>query len=160
MDDQGQLGLLGGLDMDAEGDLLNLGAIGGVVIVEARLSQADEFGVFGVGHQLLDGDSRVFGGAHRVDACGVEDALISLGNGADQRLFFQLGADRDHAGDTGGAGAGDYGVQFAVEIGEVEVAVAVDKFEGGGQFGCGMSICHVTSARHVPPSHRPSEPYP
>ena len=37
------------------------------------------------------------------------------------------GADRDHAGDAGSGGAGDDGVGLAGEVGEVEVAVAVDE---------------------------------
>ena len=49
-------------------------AVGGVVVVEAGLADADQAWVAGEGDQFLDRGQGFFGGAHRVGAGGVEDA--------------------------------------------------------------------------------------
>ena len=54
MDDERQAGLPCGLDMQAQADLLHLGAVGGVVIVEPGFADADELGVLGQRHQFFD----------------------------------------------------------------------------------------------------------
>ncbi len=58
MDDQRELGLLRGLDVEAERGFLHLGRRGRVVVVEAGLADADEFGVAGEGDQGFHGDDR------------------------------------------------------------------------------------------------------
>ena len=91
------------------------------------------------GDQFVHGGKGLFGGAHRMGAGGVEHAVMRLGNGADLGFVAQPGADRHHARDAGGAGAGQNLRHFAVEIGEIEVAVAVDKV--GGDFRPSLPLC-------------------
>ena len=88
----------------------------------------------GEGDELVDGGQRLLGGVHRVGAGGPEDAGVGLGDGLDGGCLSQAGADGDHAGHAGGGGAGDDSRDLAREIGEVEMAMAVDKLGlGGGQ---------------------------
>jgi hypothetical protein len=128
MDDKRQAGFLCGGDVDAERGFLNLGGVGGVMVIKARLADTHEFGMLGEGDQLIDSDEGFFGRAHRVGACGVEDAVIAFGDRADAGFVFQARADRDHAAHACRAGAGNHLGQFLFEIGEIEVAVAVDEF--------------------------------
>ena len=58
MDDQGQFGLLSGLDVDAKAVALPLhighGALAQTVIVEAGFANAHHFGQFGAGQQVVE----------------------------------------------------------------------------------------------------------
>ncbi len=133
MDDQRQAGFLGGFDMQAQRGFLNLGALGGVVIVEPSLAQPYELRVLRERHQFFDRGHRLFGDAHRVRACRVEDAAMRLGDGTHGGLVLQLGADRHHPRHPGGIGAGDDVVALTVEIGEIEMAMAVCDLGREGQ---------------------------
>jgi hypothetical protein len=140
MDDERQARLARGRDVDAQALLLHLGAVGGVVVVEPAFADADEFRVLGQGDQLVDGGHGLIGGAHRVGAGGPEDGIMGLGDGAHLRGLPQFRADRHHAAHTGGHGpVHDLGA-LGVEIGEIQVAMAVDDLEwcvlhGIGRFG-------------------------
>ena len=133
VDDEGEGGGAGGLDVEAQALLLHGGARGGVVVVEAGLADADELRVPGEGGELVEPRHRLLGGVHRVGAGGPEDLGVGLGDGLHLRRLAEAGADRHHAGDAGGAGAGDDGRDLAREVGEVEVAMAVD--EGAASAG-------------------------
>jgi hypothetical protein len=90
MDDQRQAGFLRGLDMDAEAGLLDGFRIRRVVVVEAGLADADKARVAGEGRQVrrrsTSGSSC---GAHRVDAGGVEDLGVGLGQARTRGSFFR-----------------------------------------------------------------------
>ena len=53
MDDQRQASFLRGLDMQAEADLLRLSALGRVMVIKARLANADHLGMACEINQLL-----------------------------------------------------------------------------------------------------------
>ena len=133
MDDQRQAGFLRGLDMQAQRGFLHLGALGGVVIVEPGFTDAHEFRMLSQRHQLVHRGHWFFGHAHRVGACGVEDAAMRLGDGTHGGLVLQLGADRHHPRHSGGVRAGDDVVALTVEIGEIEMAMAVCDLGREGQ---------------------------
>lgn len=140
VDDQGQARPPRGLDMNAQAVLLRLRAFGGVVVIQPRLADGHEFRVIGQGHQLIDGDHRFVRDAHRVGAGGVEDAVMGLGQGAHGGFLAQAGADGDHPPDACGTGTIDQGCVFAVEIGKIQVAMAVGQPEGriGHRSGLGQ----------------------
>ena len=153
VDDQRQPGDTGSGDMDAQAVLLHGPGVGGVMVVQPGFPDADEPGVPRQGDKLVHRCHGFFRRAHRVGAGGVEDALMRLGQGAHIGLKAQAGADGDHPGDAGRAGAGQDIGKLTVKIGEVEVAVAVDE-------GRGNRHGWLTSGRACPPSRRSSAPYP
>ena len=152
VNDQRQAAVACGGDMDAQRLLLNGGSIGGVVVIEAGFADGDEFRMPRERYQLVNGDKRFFGGAHRVGACGVEDAGIGFCDGADAGFVAEPCADGDDAGDARSTGAGQDIGQFAVEIGEVEMAVAV------GDLGR-LRHRELTPGQCGPPLPRLSGPY-
>jgi hypothetical protein len=80
---------------------------------------------------------RLIGGAHRVGAGGPEDGVMGLGDGAHLWAPAAAGADRHHAAHAGGHGPFHDLRALGVEIGEVQVAMAVDDL--GAQLGHGVS---------------------
>jgi hypothetical protein len=62
----------------------------------------------------------------RVSANRAPDALVGLGDCLDSRELVEPGADRQDRPDTGGECALNDGVALGREIGEIEMAMAVD----------------------------------
>ena len=125
VDDQRQASVARRRNVDAQRRLLRLGAVDGIMIIQTAFADPDHLGMIGQGNQLLKAGHRFFGDRHRVGAGGLEDQVVRLGNGADGGFVFQPGADSDHPVHANCSRAGDDAVAFAVEIREIEVAVAV-----------------------------------
>ena len=126
MDDERQAGPARGLDMDAQAFLLHGLGVGGVVVVEPGLADADEFRVRGQRHQLVDRGHRFFGGAHRVGAGGPEDRRHGprrwRAPAARSRSRVEMVTMRVTPASAARATTAS---QLALEIGEIEVAMAV-----------------------------------
>jgi len=125
MDDQRQSGLLRRRDMDAQAFLLHLRGLGGVVIIEAGLADADEFRMRRQRDKIVHRRQRLLCRTHRMGARGIEHLGVRLGDGAHGGLLPKPRADRHHAVHTRSTRARDHLVQITVEIGKVEVAMAV-----------------------------------
>ena len=119
VDDQRKLCFLRRLDMDTKAGLLDGFAVGSVVIIQTCFADGHKFWVRRECHQFGHSCQRFFGSAHRVGACGVEDAGMGVGNRAHFWFIAQAGADCDHAGDASRLCAGNQGRDFAVKIGKV-----------------------------------------
>ena len=131
MDDERKASALGSRDMDTQRLLLHLSAVGCVVIVQTRFTNADEFRMLRQSDQFVDGCHRLVSRAHWVSPGGVEDRRVCLGNGADGGFVAQACADGHHAGHTGLSRVGDDLIQLAFEIREIQMAMAIGDFRGG-----------------------------
>lgn len=136
MNDQRQAGFPRGGDMEAQRLLLHVLAVGGIVVIQPGLADANEFRMLRQRHQLIHGCHRLVSGAHRVGACGIENRRVGLGDGAHGRFIAQFGANCDHACHTRLCRACNQRVQFALEIGEIQMAMTVR--DGRGHRGKGL----------------------
>ena len=125
MNDQRQPGFPRGGNVNAQRRFLHIRAFGGIVVIQPGLADADEFRMRGKGHQLVNAGQGFFGGLHWMCARGVKDRCVGLGHGADQRFILQPRADRYHTAHASFGGAGDDTIKLPIEIGEIEVAMAV-----------------------------------
>src|SRR5208282_2559277 len=100
------------------------------MIVEAGFADADAFGVLGefanCGEVLRPLARRLM----RMRPDGEKDAVVPLGDFRGLRSLRDLRADGDHALDAGGARSRDDRVEIVGEVGEIEVAMAVDEGHG------------------------------
>jgi hypothetical protein len=142
VDDERQAGLARGLDVDAQAVLLHLGAVGGVVVVEPAFADADELRVAA---RATSSSTVAMGSSAAL--IGWVPAAQKTGHGPRRwrapagacRSFVQIVTMRR---DTGGHGARPRLGALAVEIGEIEVAMAVDDLEWwrlGMGFGLGRA---------------------
>ena len=129
MDDQRQAGLARRRDMGAEA----LGLLGAravlVVEVEPGLADADDLGMARGLDQAVGRALPLLLGLVRMDADRAPDIAVALGDGAHLVELVEPGADGQHAGHAGGAGARQHAGLVARELGEVEMAVAVDQHQ-------------------------------
>src|SRR5579871_3344880 len=115
-----------GGDMGAEHPLLDVARTEIVVVIEPGLADADHLRL---GRQRRQALGRQFGMIGRLMRMGPDRAPnigIAFGDRANPLKCVEPGRDRQHCADAGGAGAGDDRVALLVEIGKIEVAVAVD----------------------------------
>ncbi len=106
-----------------------------VVVVEARLADADAFGMGGEAPHGGEVARRLSRRLVRMRADGEIDVVVSLRD-LDQPLSrLDPRADGDHALDARRARARDDRVEFVGEVGKVEMAVAVDQPHGAGASG-------------------------
>ena len=127
MDDQRQLGLARRLDMHAED--LGLPVPGTVVVVEIQPGLADphHLGMLGQLHKAIDAGGILRFGLMGMDADGAVDMVIPLGDRPHPVELPQLGAYGYHGVNATAGGPRHDGVKLAVEILEVQMAVAVDQ---------------------------------
>ena len=129
VDDQRQAGLARRRDMGAEA----LGLLGAravlVVEVEPGLADADDLGMARRLDQAVGRALPLLLGLVRMDADRAPDVAVALGDGAHLVELVEPRADRQHAGDAGGAGARQHAGLVGRELGEVEMAVAVDQHQ-------------------------------
>ena len=129
VDDQRQPGFARGGNVGAEALRLRLARGVVVMIVEAGLADRHHLRVGGKAHQLGRGDVQFF---RRIVRMGADRAIDLVERFRDFKNLWKLpdpGRDRHHAPDPGSEGAGDDGLPLLGEIGEVEVAVAVDQHQ-------------------------------
>ena len=127
MDDQRQPGFARRGNVLAQALRLRLARRIVVVIVEPGLADRHDLRMFRQRDQRLGVDVQFLMGVVRMGADRAENLRKFLCDRKHLRKFPHAGADGDHAADAGGAGARHHGVEFAGEIGKIEVAVAVDE---------------------------------
>ena len=130
VDDQRQSSFLRRLDMHPQRPLLRLGAVGRVVIIKAGLADAHHFRMPRKLHKIDQRQGRAVCHAHRMQAHGKEDPGMGLGNRPHLRRVHRFGANRHHPPYPSLGSPGDDGLQLAIKIGKIQMAVAVDKFGG------------------------------
>ena len=127
MDDDRKAGFPGRPDMGAEAFFLEVAGAVVVVEIEARFAEADDLRVGGHAYQVFGRHLGFVPDIMGMDADGAEDVVVFLGDGEHAFKRGDAGADGQHVADPGLAGAGHDGVEFVLEIGEIQVAVAVDQ---------------------------------
>ena len=125
MNDQRQPGFPRGRDMDTQRGLLNFGAVGGIMVIKPGFTDPDKFGMPGQCHQFVNRGQRFVCRAHRVGAGGIEYRCMGFRNGTHGGFIAQARADRHHTGDARIGGIADNLVKLPLEIGEIQMAVAV-----------------------------------
>jgi hypothetical protein len=139
VDDQRQLGHARCGDMAKEPLALRCAGRIVVVVVEADLADGDDRRILGDACQIVGGHVRLLRGVVGMRADRAEDALIALGQRLQGAEFRHPRRDGDHGIDAGGVGAGDDRVAVLVEVGEIEMAVAVDEHHGKMKDPCSSS---------------------
>ena len=82
MDDQRQFASLSGLNMNAQGLLLDLGTLAGIVIIQSGFADGDKLWMCRQSEQVLELGQWLFVSIHRMGARRIEDWRMSFGNGA------------------------------------------------------------------------------
>src|SRR5947209_11831479 len=113
--------------MDTEYPLLHLARAVVIVEVEPGLADANDPRMRRERREVLDARLRVIGGFMRMHPDRAPDVLIRFGDRAHRRKFVEPGANRHHRADPRGAGAFDDRLALFREIGEIEMAMAVDQ---------------------------------
>ena len=122
----GQVELAGKRDLSAKDPPRDVARRVVVVIVEARLADADAFGMVGEcahGGEILRPLPRRL---MRMGADGEEHVVVPLRDRGHAGRLRDSRADGDHALDAGRARALDDRVEVVGEVGKIEVAMAVD----------------------------------
>src|SRR5262249_14856270 len=97
--------------------------------VEPGFADADHLGMLRQFRQPLGVDCRLAASLMRMDTNRAIDVRVALGDLAYPVELGDLGRDRDHATDAGRPRAGHHLVELGVELGEVQMAVAVHQHQ-------------------------------
>ena len=126
----GSAGVSGRRDMGAEHPHRDLARRVIVMVVEARLADADAFGVAGKLGELLHRNVRLLGGLMRVGADREEHVVELLGDAARPVGAGDAGRDGDHPANTSRPRPFDDPRQVLRKIRKVEMAVAIGQHQG------------------------------
>ena len=127
MDDERQPGLACSRDVIAEAALLRITRAVIVVIIEARLADRDDLRMARARDDGRRVELKLFVRVVWMRADRAVHIGEALGDREDVRVLLDAGRDRDHARHAGGLRARDNGVDLVGEIGEIEMAMAVDQ---------------------------------
>jgi len=126
VDNERKTELAGEPDLTAKDPLGDIAGSVAVMIVETRFADADAFGMsgeFSHGGEIRRPLARRL---MRMRANGEENVVVPLGD-FNHPPGLREGADGDHALDADGARALDDLIEVANEVGEIEMAMAVDQ---------------------------------
>lgn len=126
MDDQRQAGLARGLDMAAEHLGLDVARAQVVVEVQPTFADADHAGPLRQLDQIGRRHGRMVLGLMRMGPDGAPDIVMGHGQGVGGLEGRELVRDLDHHLHPGLAGADDDFVAVLIELGRVQIDVAVD----------------------------------
>ena len=127
MDDERKVGDAGRCDMPAKAHRLQRLVLGAIDIVETRLPDRDHLRMLRQGDEFLRRDVRLLMGAVRMCADRAIDRGVAFGDGADLVEAAHARRDGHHEADAGRVCVGDQAVAVLIEIGKIEMAVAVDE---------------------------------
>src|SRR4051794_5771876 len=113
--------------MGSEALLLGVARRVVIVVVEPRLPYRHHLRMTGLRDQIRRADVELFVGVVRMGANRAEHVWKPLGDGDQIRLPPHPGRDRDHAADAGRSGALDHALEPVLEVGKIQMTVAVDQ---------------------------------
>ena len=126
VDDQGQAGAAGGVDMDEKIRLLRLAWAEVIVVVQSDFADADAFRVPGKLHQFLGADSQFLVGIMRMSSYREENIGVFFRDAPQIVVAPDTRGDRYHEPDASRLGARQDARQVLLHAVEIKVAVAVD----------------------------------
>ena len=127
MQDQGQIGAPGGLDMGGQRAELVLARRIAVMEVQTGLANPDHLGMLSDFNEFVSRDVRAILGVMGMGADRAPDIVMTFGNRRNRFKIGELTADRDHPANPGRAGALDDIIEILGELLTVQVDVAVDQ---------------------------------
>ena len=127
MDDERQPGLARRRDMADEALALHITRGVVVVVVEPGLADGDHLRLRGDGDEIGGRHVGFLGGVVGMRADRTVDAVVAIGQRLQRRKSPDPGRDRHHGLDPGGTSPVDDRIPIRFEIGEIEMAVAVDQ---------------------------------
>ncbi len=108
-----------------------------VVIVEAGLADRHHLRMSGESNQVFHGHVGLFGRMMRMGADGAIDLGMRLGDAEHLVEAPHPRRDGDHQADACGLGAREHRLALRRQVGEIEMAVAIDQHHGKMKDPCG-----------------------
>ena len=158
MDDHRHVQFQRGADMAAECFLLQCAWAVVVIIIEPGLTDGNNLRISTHLHQAGGGDVRLLLRAMRMGAERAGDVVMRLGDRQDLGKAVDPGRDRQEMPDPGGAGAVDHRLLFGREIGEFQMAVAVDEHVRAYSASTILGNRPCGGGKAVPGTRRPASP--